>query len=478
MSTSNVTTNTTTNQAEFNEAPTRFHTVIIGGGPAGTGPLIYGAASGQLDKWLNKGVALVEKSDVLCSGRLIDYQINSNSTGDQFLDFLSHAHSEAIFTHANAAPEKQTIAAKADNVVSLETVGQFLRAAGKDIEHCVTSNAHSHVFFGQEATQIRQTGSGAFEVSLQADPQVNLQGNRPGQQPQKPQQKHVIQAANVLIAPGGKSVASHRVGRKIADMCATHRTGDKAGTLPMMTHSDVFLTDAGRQSAEMWLEDFDAPKVLIVGGSHSAFSCAWVLLNELDVDFDFDAEQIDILHRAPMKVFYKSKQAAADDGYTHFNENDLCPVTGHVFEIAGLRGDARQLYRELVGFESEQEDRIALHQYDVENDPLSDLDIDWGNIELVIFANGYALPAVTITNPLGKQIPLLGDYTGRFVDEKCRLLDTKGVAIPGLYAMGMATGFLPTRLSTGEPSFSGKDNSVWLCQNDLGALLFNTMSAN
>lgn len=462
-----------TNSAHNSSEAKRFHTAIIGGGPAGTGPLIYGAGEQQdlLAKWLDKGVAIVEKGDSLCAGRLINYRINSNSLGEQFLDFLNKAQGASVFKQASNCAQQHTIAEQGQTVVALQTVGQFLQQAGEDLQHLIASYSASQVLFGEQATGIRQTESGLFEVNLQRANQERSQ----------------ILAENVLVATGGQSVASHSVGRKIISLCEQHRSGNRAGTLPMMTHSEALLTDAGRLSAELWLEDFDAPQVLIIGGSHSAFSAAWTLLNNLDEEFEFndpdgDGGQIHMLHRGPMRVFYESRTQAEAEGYHAFGTQDICPVTGHVFEIAGLRGDARTLYRDIAGLSgAAQEHRVMLHQIDAENATMAALEalnIDWSAIELVVFANGYQLPAVSLTNPLGKTIPLLGEYTGRYVDDKCRVLDTKGSAIPGLYAMGMATGYLPTKLSTGEPSFNGKDNSVWLCQNDLGALLFNTLSAN
>ena len=57
------------------------------------------------------------------------------------------------------------------------------------------------------------------------------------------------------------------------------------------------------------------------------------------------------------------------------------------------------------------------------------------------------------------------------VDRHCRIKDATGAAIPGLYGIGLAAGFVPWGKLGGEASFSGQANGLWQWQNDVGAMI-------
>src|ERR1700710_1978431 len=63
-----------------------FETVILGGGPAGTGPLVWAAQNGRLGAWLDRGVAVVERSK--SGSSLGQYALNADSPGRSFLECL------------------------------------------------------------------------------------------------------------------------------------------------------------------------------------------------------------------------------------------------------------------------------------------------------------------------------------------------------------------------------------------------------
>ncbi len=65
-----------------------FDTVIVGGGPAGTGLVLQQMKAGTLDKFFGRGVALIEAGDKLVVGELADYVINSDTPSNVFLECL------------------------------------------------------------------------------------------------------------------------------------------------------------------------------------------------------------------------------------------------------------------------------------------------------------------------------------------------------------------------------------------------------
>jgi hypothetical protein len=63
------------------------------------------------------------------------------------------------------------------------------------------------------------------------------------------------------------------------------------------------------------------------------------------LDFENDVEPITILHRDGIKVFYKKVADAQADGYTNFKKSDFGNENGYLYSFTGLRGDAKELYR-------------------------------------------------------------------------------------------------------------------------------------
>ena len=64
---------------------------------------------------------------------------------------------------------------------------------------------------------------------------------------------------------------------------------------------------------------------------------------------------IQILYRDSIKVFYKTVESANQDGYTNFDSRRFGHKKGLLYSFTGLRGDARDLYKSVVGG---QEDRV------------------------------------------------------------------------------------------------------------------------
>lgn len=63
------------------------------------------------------------------------------------------------------------------------------------------------------------------------------------------------------------------------------------------------------------------------------------------------------------------------------------------------------------------------------------------------------------------------------VDRHCRVLDAGGAAVPGLYGIGLAAGFVPWGRLGGEASFVGQANGLWLWQNDVGMMIVDQLLA-
>ncbi|MGO8851229.1 hypothetical protein [Mycobacterium sp.] len=79
------------------------------------------------------------------------------------------------------------------------------------------------------------------------------------------------------------------------------------------------------------------PRAVILGGSHSAFSAASMLLERLP-GVRFGLGGVRILYRSEPRVMYPSRAEASAESYG-FTEADVCQATGRVHRVGGLRGD-------------------------------------------------------------------------------------------------------------------------------------------
>lgn len=236
---------------------------------------------------------------------------------------------------------------------------------------------------------------------------------------------------------------------------------------------DLFA-DGGLALLSQRLSGNPDPRVVIIGSSHSALTAAHLLLES---GITFRSNGVTIVFRRRPRVFYPDRQAAQADGYADFDDNDICPATGRVYRLAGLRMAARELLRKawrLGG--SEPDPRLCLRPIDsLAPGELRGL-LD--SADAVIPAFGYRPNTLPVTRPSGERIPLMADAGARrpMVDAQCRVLMAGGQPLPGAWGIGLASGFVPRGPGLGgEPSFDGQTNGLWLYQNGVGRIVLEQM---
>jgi hypothetical protein len=70
---------------------------------------------------------------------------------------------------------------------------------------------------------------------------------------------------------------------------------------------------------------------------------------------------------------------------------------------------------------------------------------------------------------------LSADAGGIAVGDASRLLLEDGTTLPNVFGIGLGTGYrLPASMG-GEPNFDGQANSLWLYQNDIGAIIYRAI---
>ncbi len=445
-------------------SPMIYQTVILGAGPAGMGPLICAAQRGCLDELLDAGIALVDKRAKMGAGSLGRFIVNADSQSSSFLECLDTPAGARIFAAAAQKSITRRLQEQRSSHAPLTLVARYLDSLGDVLTHCLSGHLRSRFIGNAVARSVHVDRNGLLRVRIRS---------------REHSSEAELRARTVIIALGGYQPLREFLQ---AELAPGIRLAGKNQDKLMLT--DDLLTAAGLRRARTRLrtQKADAP-IVILGGSHSAFSAAWALLHGgTRQDRTSGIKQtIHLVHRSPVRVFYPSAAAAKQDGYHGFLARDLCPLTGRVHRFGGLRGDGRKLYQKLMGLGGEPaEPRVKLL-------PLASLGKNGAELRqlldraaLIVPAFGYRPRLIPIFGRDGNTLRLgaaaRGGKAPPLVDSRCRVVDRAGGVVPALFGIGLGSGFLPWGSMGGEPSFSGQTNGVWLYQNDIGALILKQVA--
>ncbi|MCC2980396.1 DegT/DnrJ/EryC1/StrS family aminotransferase [Sphingomonas sp. IC4-52] len=431
--------------------PPVAETMIIGGGPAGTALLTAASRHGLLPD-LSRGLIVVERDGSIGGGQLGRYAITSDSTAQTFLSAIEGNADPAIAALADHPAALAVARHRASLGVPLAEVGPLLRAIGDRLHASVTAHGGT-VMTGMEALSARHK-DGRWHVRLR-DTTTHRDVERV--------------ARNLVIATGGHQPLDRLVTQRVAGASLVDMAGDR------LVQSDSVLARGGFEMVADLLSGKRAPRVAVIGGSTSALTTVALLLRERPA-LPFGAGGITLLHRRPLRPFYHSVEAAHAEGFTDFGPDDICPVSGFVYRLAGFRLEARELVLRMLGIDGRApEPRIALHRVTGDDDAAA-RDI-LGTADLVIAAMGYRPRALPLEDADGRPLALAAHAGAPMVDGACRIRDAAGAPLPSLYGIGLAAGFVPHGKLGGEASFVGQANGLWLWQNDVGMMIVDQLLA-
>jgi hypothetical protein len=431
-----------------------YDVLFVGGGPAGTGPLVAAARRGALGDLLDRGIAVIERGPTLGGGSIGRYGIKSSTSSGVFLECLNAADGRNVLAGVVDASSTQTLAALGQSSAPLTLVGSYLETLGETLCRHLDRPPTSAVMTHTEALGLRRTNEDGWEVTARRPPNGCAR-----------EAMLRLRARSVVLALGGWQDRAAALQTEIVDGI------DLTGPLEeKVMLSDAALQPAGLATIGARLAGEPSPKVVIVGGSHSAFSVAWSLLYLLS-GVSFDEGAITILHRSPIRPFYPSRDEAKRDGYFDFDDGDICPLTGRVHRLGGLRSEERDLHRHVMGLGgSKRERRVRLLRigHDVSREEVAAL-LD--EAALILPAYGYHPVTIPVSSENGRELSLRGKPGKPFVDERCRVVEADGSVVPDLFATGLGAGFRPP----GEPNFSGQATGIWLYQHHVGDLILNEL---
>ena len=426
--------------------------LVVGGGPAGTALLTAATKRGLLPELAASGLVIVERDAHVGGGRLSRYAITSDSTATTFLSAVKdNCHEEIadLETH----PCGRTVRAYDDTLgVPLVEAGPLLRETGDRLAGIVDANG-GRVLTGHEAIAAVRDADGLWTVRLRRVSDGHTFDQR---------------TRTVCIATGGHQPLDRLTGQIVAGARLLDLAGDR------LLQSDDVLTLGGFEKVADLLSTRRAPRVAVIGGSTSALATVALLLKSRPA-IPFGAGAVTLLHRRPLRPFYPSAAAAMAEGFTDFGPDDICPVSGFVYRLGGFRLEARDLVQRMLGIDGRSPDpRVALHQI---GDDDARARAILSQADLVVAALGYRPHALPVFDSQGSALALAVQTGKPMVDGHCRVLDREGNAIPGLYGIGLAAGFVPWGPLGGEASFRGQANGLWLWQNDVGLMIVDQVLA-
>lgn len=430
--------------------------VIIGGGPAGLAPLIAASHRGHLAHILAGGLAVVERGPAIGSGNIGRYAINSDSTADTFMSCVRN-NPHPFLARLEDHPAVQAVAAQGSGPVPLRLVGEFMSVVGAALHECVAATPGSAVLLGHEAVHTRQTHDGLWRTQLYRVSDGARQ---------------TVTSRVVVLATGGHQPVSLLQNQCIGGEPLLPRFSGK------LVQSGEALTAAGLEGIGRRLAASSHKRIAIVGGASSAVACAHALLQS-PYGRALGPGAVTVLHRRPLRVFYPSAEAALTEGYDEFGPDDICPVSGFVFRFAGFRLESRELVMAARGIGGRPpEPRLRLHRLATGPDPDALAILEAADV--VVTALGYRPRALPVLTPSGRHIKLFASGAGAppLVDGQCRVLNVMREPIPGLFGIGLAAGFISPEAVGGEPSFSGQTNGLWQWQNDIGAIIAQSMKTS
>ena len=427
--------------------------LVVGGGPAGTALLTAAAKRGLLPEFA-RGLIIVERDGALGGGRLGDYAIRSDSTATTFLTQVKdnpHPELAALIDH----PAGRAVAAYTDDPIGTPLIdaGPLIRAAGERLGNLVDRHG-GNVLTGHEAIDAQQTPDGLWRVRLHrhSDGAEIEQLTR-----------------NLVLATGGHQPLDRLATQIVAGLPLVSSVGDR------LLQSDEVLTIGGYERVADLLAGKRNPRVAVIGGSTSAIATIALLLKSKPA-LPWGPQAITLLHREKLRPFYPSIEAAHAEGFTDFGPEDICPVSGFVYRLAGFRLEARELVLRMLGIDGRTaEPRVRFHHIAGDDDAAAQAHLR--DADIVIAALGYRPRALPLADAHGQPIALAAHRGGAMVDRHCRITSAEDAPIAGLFGLGLAAGFVPWGAMGGEESFKGQANGLWQWQNDVGAMIVDQVLA-
>lgn len=428
--------------------------VLAGCGPAGCGFLVHAIKSKTIERLVDNGLVIIDRSAKPGSGKVGDYQLTGNSLSRAFLDCIDDPALGWLFDDlSETEPSINQLRELEFDAPPLDIVGDFLTAMAKRTIDYLVSEYGVPVLLETEINQIQR-----FRTD---DYLLNLRNQRTGQ-------AFSISARNVICALGGRQSMSVVKETEIAAGITLGRATDNLIT------SDQFLmmSDEAIRDAIPINSDSSAD-VVIVGGSHSAISTADRLCQALA---PVGMKRLTMLHGSPLRLYYASPEEARADNYPFDDPDDICAMSGRVNRFGGLRYRSLDVAKSILKTGRMPELDVEIHWMQLKSTEPGIIAQALREAPAVITAMGYQANLPPVIDAQGSEIPICNWPRGVDVDDCGSVKAVSLGSMQGLYAIGIGSTLLRRSDAIGgEPSFSGVADGVWLYHNHGGGVILDTL---
>lgn len=427
--------------------------VIGGAGPAGMGLLFNALKSGTLSELARGGLIIVDASANPGAGRLGDYRITANSVGDVILDCLRDPALQPVFAPLEQSPAYWRIRHQAQHAPQLSDIGALLAEASRLVLDFIVQRYGAKLWSSTTITEVIREDN-EFFVWVQAQGRTRR-----------------IRCSTLILNLGGRQDPQHMV-RGLAQQ------GLSLSGSATLHSADELL----RMNAVQLRETFApalacAGRITLVGGSHSAFS----MLENLADALEFAGlQEITLIHRSAIRLFYESAELATAAGYTFDPYNDVCPVSGRVNRSGGLRYRALDIGRAVIEHRRVGKTGVRVKAFQTQGGAPGDFEAAAQALlesHSVVQCMGYQANLPVMSHPDGTPITLREVKGGVDSDSAGCPVDTTGLRLHGLHMFGLGSGLgIDPRLGS-EPSFDGRIYGVWQFHNDASRAVIESVIA-
>ncbi len=385
------------------DKPVECHTQVIGLGVAGLGLAMAADKQGRLDELLNKGLTFIDKR-APDQWHSLQYDIASNSGA---ADFLEGIRRDGMAAELLASPLGEKILASQDGLINLQVVASFFEQLARQLADEVSGYSQSGIIHGQTVSELRLEKDGSVS-SLNPARQV------------------LARSRQAVIASGGQEQLLQPL-QQLADQAEAE-----------LWCSEAILR--GAKNTVLGERIAAGKRIVVVGGAHSAFSVLDYLLRYFG-----DAlgeQQLMLFVRGPVRLYHRS----VDDCRQLSPLADVSRLdraSGEVNRYSGLRGDARQVYMDVI---AGREPRVSIVTGD---DVTAEHVAESG---CVIQATGYRSRSPVITDAGGNIVSVAHHHGNLKLTDTFNLQAAEGEPLTALYALGLGcfNATEPHFMATGE----------------------------
>ncbi|BAP44272.1 putative pyridine nucleotide-disulfide oxidoreductase [Pseudomonas sp. StFLB209] len=411
--------------------------VVGGAGLAGMGFLFNALKTGVLPQLCRDGLIVVDASDRPGVGSLGQYRITANSVGDVFIDCLRDPRLASIFEPLEYSPAYWRIRRQADSAPPLAEVGELMAEAHRLVlEHIVKH-------FG-----VRIWHSTAITAVTWQPGEVHLLVETAGFERR-------IRCRALVLNLGGRQTPQHLCAGLAAHGLSLPAAADVLG-------SDVLLRMNAVQIRERLVPVLAAGRrISVIGGSHSAFS---VLENLADALEFAGLQELTLIHRNPVRLFYECAEQAHAQGYDFDAQRDVCPVSGRINRSGGLRYRAQQIGREVLHNGRVGKTGVTVRRAQLQGGAPADLELAaqaLGESGAVIQCTGYQPVLPQLYHADDTSIQLRQANGGLDANAQGCPQDQDGRRLDGIYLFGIGAGLAPDPQLGSEQAFEGRIYGVW-----------------